>query len=153
MRFCHLPRGRCGLKSVEFKNADEYVRKSPSARKVWIEIVKLHCHLLRRHPSPSARKVWIEMYIWVSFMRLASSHLPRGRCGLKYLEILSYHHPTQDRSPSARKVWIEITLAISLLKRKLVTFREEGVDWNYSSFAYCLDLWQSHLPRGRCGLK
>mgnify|MGYP006948534400 CR=1 FL=1 len=34
----HLPRGRCGLKSVDQWSAVEPL-KSPSARKVWIEMI------------------------------------------------------------------------------------------------------------------
>ena len=56
--------------------------------------------------SPSARKVWIEIIIPILGFIVAASHLPQGRCGLKYF----YNHVYcyQAASPSARKVWIEI---------------------------------------------
>ena len=60
MLFCHLPQGRCGLKSVEGAIVDTVVQ-SPSARKVWIEILRSHT-LRPACESPSARKVWIEIY-------------------------------------------------------------------------------------------
>ena len=54
------------------------------------------------------------------------SHLPQGRCGLKFT--INPMDATQLESPSARKVWIEI-LDIDKCKRKEeVTFRKEGVD-------------------------
>ena len=37
------------------------------------------------------------------------------------------------QSPSARKVWIEIPLLNSTNRPYMVTFREEGVDWNKES--------------------
>ena len=57
--------------------------------------------------SPSARKVWIEMIPVRGVVLGVEGHLPQGRCGLKY-SILP------DRSGcwlshSARKVWIEIS--------------------------------------------
>ena len=58
----HLPRGRCGLKFF-LRARNLWLRKSPSARKVWIEI-PMHLHTHTRHMC----------------------HLPRGRCGLKYDE-------------------------------------------------------------------
>ena len=54
--------------------------------------------------SPSARKVWIEIIESLVKENADNSHLPRGRCGLKW-EL----HPTK-------------------LTVDLVTFREEGVD-------------------------
>ena len=56
---CRLPQGRCGLKcliSVQIK----LNIKSPSARKVWIEIQRGR-YAGYHYGSPSARKVWIEM--------------------------------------------------------------------------------------------
>ena len=56
---------------------------SPSARKVWIEILFGNHHFQYDAWSPSARKVWIE--------------------------IPSYSWTLEDStSPSARKVWIEM---------------------------------------------
>ena len=56
---------------------------SPSARKVWIEIVTL-VKVVYPLPSPSARKVWIEINVYEIDLE------------------------NRSRSPSARKVWIEI---------------------------------------------
>ena len=103
--------------------------QSPSARKVWIEILCSHRHTTRTQ-SPSARKVWIEIRILRSLCVADKRHLPRGRCGLKCPEINikvtdNGHLPrgrcglksepllaalSRSSSPSARKVWIEIRL-------------------------------------------
>ena len=122
---------------------------SPSARKVWIEILQRlrancstpvtfreegvdwntvlyavwtlnRCHLPRGRCGLK--------YIRYSFFDICFSHLPRGRCGLKYLR---YNGTIQCRqSPSARKVWIEIKKYFDDECLNEVTFREEGVDWN-----------------------
>ena len=99
---------------------------SPSARKVWIEIL-VSRNSNPSETSPSARKVWIEISrsIWFSSAIL---------------------------SPSARKVWIEMILVQSLPTICMVTFRKEGVDWNDIATVITYDLY-SHLPQGRCGLK
>ena len=124
---CHLPQGRCGLKST------------------------CNTLLLTPMPSPSARKVWIEIlmrWYWRALMFVTfrkegvdwnvinlnwcggwKRHLPQGRCGLKsdtvsmLLSVLS--------SPSARKVWIEILVQGGDDIVLAVTFRKEGVDWNW----------------------
>ena len=54
--------------------------------------------------SPSARKVWIEIYPLKLAITTEDCHLPRGRCGLKYM------------------------LVHILNLSANVTFREEGVD-------------------------
>ena len=78
--------------------------KSPSARKVWIEIDTVSCVLKQGTRSPSARKVWIEI-------------------DTKRYTIISV-----KGSPSARKVWIEIVSPDLSGFGIVVTFREEGVD-------------------------
>ena len=35
--------------------------------------------------SPSARKVWIEMIIYIDKLRKIFCRLPQGRCGLKFV--------------------------------------------------------------------
>ena len=145
---CHLPRGRCGLKLFGSINQNLSFT-SPSARKVWIEISKSE-YIARVGKSPSARKVWIEM--WIESVRKQAF-----------------------ASPSARKVWIEIYQGLYKCRFPYVTFREEGVDWNYHTPIKSLSAYRSpsarkvwieiiyryysnwrqfcHLPRGRCGLK
>ena len=101
--------------------------------------------------SPSARKVWIEISENSSKSdNTVLSHLPRGRCGLKWA--LTFAQPCRLRhlprgrcglklhlnpprlyniwSPSARKVWIEMSKPTKSYCWPWVTFREEGVDWN-----------------------
>ena len=76
--------------------------------------------------SPSARKVWIEI-ILIAFPDTSFlSRLLRGRCGLKYL--VSSSISLYSVSPSARKVWIEIYLKVLVCYLYLVAFCEEGVD-------------------------
>ena len=154
----HLPRGRCGLKSLR-RTSYRRFPASPSARKVWIEIV-LPCCDREGIMSPSARKVWIEMCSVRTFTRYASaspsarkvwieiglincgvcgatSHLPRGRCGLKYAindRLCSSSHVTfreegVDWNWAQKKQWMQLIL---------VTFREEGVDWNQF---WCIAAW------------
>ena len=99
----HLPQGRCGLKFNRFL-ALSTSSESPSARKVWIEISRgeWSADLV---VSPSVRKVWIEISIWHSPAGIHRSHLPQGRCGLKFNRFLALS--TSSESPSARKVWID----------------------------------------------
>ena len=100
--------------------------------------------------SPSARKVWIEIIKLLDCQFEHFRHLPRGRCGLKLCSqsCLLCHL----QSPSARKVWIEIGLincgvcgATSHLPRGRCGLKLECVP--------LLGVIESHLPRGRCGLK
>ena len=81
-----------------------------------------------RDESPSVRKVWIEI---------------QSYSAQDWLMCLS---------PSVRKVWIEIWFCILLLLLPMVTFCEEGVDWNGSVMSL-LARAASHLLWGRCGLK
>ena len=109
---------------------------SPSARKVWIEISKSE-YIARVGKSPSARKVWIEIVYNQPRQVQIRRHLPRGRCGLKYLLYIAII--TTNQSPSARKVWIEILCKSKNRQLLSVTFREEGVDWNHYQLCYqCL---------------
>ena len=83
-------------------------------------------------------------------------------------------HRTDTTSPSVRKVWIEMISSSDTWKNSFVTFRKEGVDWNYRigerrganqvTFRKEGVDWNkimsrskydslSHLPQGRCGLK
>ena len=169
----HLPRGRCGLKCLVYshtwqhlrvtfreegvdwnKNADEYVRKSyksPSARKVWIEIKTENYLNEKGRMSPSARKVWIEIKNWKLFERKG----PKSPSARKvWIEICFLQKSRNQilQSPSARKVWIEICMPTLIAYTVLVTFREEGVDWNQHKKFLSSTLIR-HLPRGRCGLK
>ena len=56
--------------------------------------------------SPSARKVWIEIEIRRGLQGAERGHLPQGRCGLKCGAV--ERRQADVLSPSARKVWIEI---------------------------------------------
>ena len=76
---------------------------SPSARKVWIEILPVSNYPYSL-PSPSARKVWIEIFDYDKFAAALV------------------------KSPSARKVWIEIPQTVRQFTMDNVTFRKEGVD-------------------------
>ena len=144
--------------------------------------------------SPSARRVWIEILfrggrlgIWAVTLRKEgvdwnvpavprpfgiSCHPPQGGCGLKYHRKRRWYiprcHPPQGgcglkyygcvvaiiayKSPSARRVWIEIALRLWVWYPQQVTLRKEGVDWNncpelIERFNIC------HPPQGGCGLK
>ena len=123
----HLPQGRCGLKFFPIQPCP-HQGMSPSARKVWIEINKLVDLVVRASTSPSARKVWIEIKRCPEISCTSYSHLPQGRCGLKW------------------------TTAYKKVEGMTVTFRKEGVDWNYWWW-WDLQRLRCHLPQGRCGLK
>ena len=124
--YCRLPQGRCGLK-YPCPNCGESTTESPSARKVWIEMI-IHC--LRT--GTRIRR------------------LPQGRCGLKYYKKKKGRN--QLWSPSARKVWIEMSLGVTYGYSKIVAFRKEGVDWNKKE-GWIWEWLLSRLPQGRCGLK
>ena len=106
---------------------------SPSVRKVWIEILSLII-------TPSRFKVTFceEGVDWNIVLRGITadgkSHLLWGRCGLKY------QYPLQpenlEMSPSVRKVWIEMLGYAGSTPVLLVTFCEEGVDWNVNGPLY-----------------
>ena len=123
---CRLPQGRCGLKYRWYLRQGQQDR-SPSARKVWIEIA------FSRRTAGSVtvafRKEGVDWNTTYSLReKTAEGRLPQGRCGLKYyiISVISW----QEVSPSARKVWIEILLSVMKMKLTRVAFRKEGVDWN-----------------------
>ena len=146
--------------------------ESPSARKVWIEMCSVRTFTRYASASPSARKVWIEIGLINCGVCGATSHLPRGRCGLK-LECVPLLGVIESHLPRGRCGLKYVSLSRSE-ELYIVTFREEGVDWNISSncplfyfdvtfreegvdwnhICHC-NLWNilCHLPRGRCGLK
>ena len=76
--------------------------------------------------SPSARKVWIEMVSYSVGDHATSRRLPQGRCGLKYSGLRI--SDILKLSPSARKVWIEMLVDIVECSDEVVAFRKEGVD-------------------------
>ena len=57
---------------------------SPPAREVWIEMGTAGCRSDGAALSPPAREVWIEISTKMIAKRCSESHLPRGRCGLKF---------------------------------------------------------------------
>ena len=125
-------------------------RRSPSARKVWIEIAR-SAYSFAQLLSPSARKVWIEM---MKSNKNIEVNIKSPSARKVWIEILrSQGWSSCAKSPSARKVWIEIYPHYlgdnakgchlprgrcglkSIVKSEhfaliLVAFREEGVDWN-----------------------
>ena len=76
--------------------------------------------------SPSARRVWIEIVMLRMLLAVCQGHPPRGGCGLKYSENVPYHRNIP--SPSARRVWIEMQNVAITPHNVVVTLREEGVD-------------------------
>ena len=103
-----LPQGRCGLKYVRIDRRPKS-QKSPSARKVWIEIYA-YLTMLHQLASPSARKVWIEMKSKKVLIWTEKGRLPQGRCGLKSSTPPEFS--IMIPSPSARKVWIEMSSSL-----------------------------------------
>ena len=110
------------------KKKDTSSEKSPSARKVWIEIDAFTSPIGTNLMSPSARKVWIEMFwIWDFLIAVLVTFREEG---VDWNRRSISASRRRSASPSARKVWIEIILQMSFLYAPFVTFREEGVDWN-----------------------
>ena len=143
----HLPQGRCGLKS-NGKSLYDTNMKSPSARKVWIEILSWK-DKAREFKSPSARKVWIEIG-WnihqppgdtVTFRKegvdwntvktklkiAVKSHLPQGRCGLKF-SVSRQARLHTSHLPQGRCGLKYLIHVVTITTNR-------------------------HLPQGRCGLK
>ena len=81
--------------------------KSPSTRRVWIEIVAKAVKGGYIVLSPSTRRVWIEIVSQSAVMiyRIAG-HPPHGGCGLK--SAAKTVNAINIKSPSTRRVWIEI---------------------------------------------
>ena len=125
----HLPRGRCGLKLVLHQLLKQVAAVSPSARKVWIEITPEVANT-DNTTSPSARKVWIEIIIEECYDFDSIGHLPRGRCGLKFFRNRNEKETEKSHLPRGR-CGLKSSHGFSLHKPLGVTFREEGVDWNY----------------------
>ena len=146
---CHLPQGRCGLKSLLGLLLSHPMHVT--FRKEGVDWNNHHHHLLHTMQKVTFRKEGVDWNLSDTFtLRALSRHLPQGRCGLKLNSSLKIGY--SSRSPSARKVWIEMPKFLYLLSNKGVTFRKEGVDWNlgHSPFDICM---LRHLPQGRCGLK
>ena len=107
----------------------------------------LFCALLQ---SPSARRVWIEILVVIPAARRTPGHPPHGGCGLKFWLSMwcqwGQRHPPHGGcglkcflrfvycrnvlSPSARRVWIEMTDCGKFNTRR-----------------------RCHPPHGGCGLK
>ena len=60
--------------------------------------------------SPPAREVWVEIDVLLHYWRPGRRRLPRGRCGLKSVEVCKKRN--QSRSPPAREVWVEIDVLL-----------------------------------------
>ena len=147
-RFGHLPQGRCGLKSwgclnwlmpetvtfrkegVDWNGAstgrDAGWDWSPSARKVWIEIFKVHRQL--RTITVTFRKEGVD---W-----------NKTGCNELIVDPVTFRKEGVD--------WNRIM--IQLIGSLAVTFRKEGVDWNLKKAGFAT-YHLGHLPQGRCGLK
>ena len=146
---CHLPQGRCGLKS-RTALSESWSYQSPSARKVWIEIQSLYNAWLVIFRHLPQGRCGLKYFVAIRCALLAS-HLPQGRCGLKSCACLSnlpwtsvtfrkegvdwnfyssVEYTIRQTSPSAKKVWIEIRYSSPHRHPASVTFCKEGVDWN-----------------------
>ena len=110
----HLPRGRCGLKSVLVQMPQ--LRYFVTFREEGVDW-NLQQSLLRFFPCVTFREEGVDWNA-ASPVRLINvlCHLPRGRCGLKYVSCLN-----------TNETWY-------------VTFREEGVDWNMRAWPLYISL-------------
>ena len=76
--------------------------------------------------SPSTRRVWIEIWKAVTTVPARLRHPPRGGCGLKFHAWPRAH--LLSPSPSTRRVWIEMYTPWDARSVLLVTLHAEGVD-------------------------
>ena len=123
---CHLPQGRCGLKTRTTSMINAYKCHLPQGRCGLKYAATLHKSEIST--SPSARKVWIEINCIQHREGSGISHLPQGRCGLKLclkavLFFLLHRHLPQGRCGLKCSLW------------------------------QASDIGAGHLPQGRCGLK
>ena len=147
---CHPPHGGCGLKylcnirtpnhcyvtlhteGVDWNNQNnssaDGLTKSPSTRRVWIEIaVACACQLC-------------------NFVTLHTEGVD-WNISVKYSK---YHY---CKSPSTWRVWIEMLYTPQFCAHSLVTLHTEGVDWNHRRITLKLINVICHPPHGGCGLK
>ncbi len=100
--------------------------------------------------SPSMRRVWIEIENIRGLTRPNGRHPPRGGCGLKYYCIASYDDVAT--SPSTRRVWIEIPAAPAPARRPpSPSTRRVWIEIPLPPLGR--DARCGHPPRGGCGLK
>ena len=78
------------------------------------------------------------------------SHLPSGRCGLKFPREVRVYQKTM--SPPFGEVWIEIPLLLVGLFPS-IGHLPSGRCGLKLCLRYLLLLGHGHLPSGRCGLK
>ena len=146
---CHLPRGRCGLKSK--RRSSRGSRHRVTFREEGVDWNGLQVQVLPiAFWSPSARKVWIEMWMTTGTMR---THWVTFREeGVDWNRAISKHWKQEWPSPSARKVWIEINQWWNILGT--ISSPSARKVWiEIFKTCYITIYWWCHLPRGRCGLK
>ena len=115
---------------------------------MWIEITDDTQQLYCLHRSPSTRRVWIEIVVYLLIFVNLNSHPPHGGCGLKLNRQArsrrNFGSPSTRRvwieialvfvvfivvwSPSTRRVWIEIVKEVEEKAQLIVTLHTEGVD-------------------------
>ena len=109
------------------------IRKSPSSRRAWIEIVS-HLANYTGFSSPSSRRAWIEIRQRDQWLQQSVS--PSSRRA--WIEIVHglLTEPEISGSPSSRRAWIEIQPERAAQKRPQVALLAEGVDRNYDGSAW-----------------
>ena len=122
---------------------------SPSMRRVWIEIAQPLQKTTGRM-SPSMRRVWIEMAILHGKDCAEASHPPCGGCGLK----LHTSRPCVGwaASPSMRRVWIEMGSEPGASRKRPGHPPCGGCGLKSKCYA-TFNLVARHPPCGGCGLK
>ena len=108
------------------KAVEDMEKRSPSARREWIEIASACSCSSASRESPSARREWIEIVIPRD--RRFRVESPSAR--REWIEIWSGtdNGAAARPSPSARREWIEIYPLPRPRRTLPVSLREEGVD-------------------------
>ena len=120
---------------------------SLSARRAWIEIVKLDGKPLPDQ-SLSARRAWIEITVSTTIITICIASLSARRA---WIEIASGRRVSGGAlSLSARRAWIEISRAANCQHRSHVALRKESVDRN-STYVIRLPRCQGRSPQGERG--
>ena len=102
------------------------IKKSPSMRREWIEMLHGNQSLTHSRRSPSMRREWIEICPKGEKHGDIQSLPPCGGSGLKFTRAARLSAYSQ--SPSMRREWIEILREVCRNERRRVSLHAEGVD-------------------------
>ena len=132
------------------RNSRNRKHRSPSTRRVWIEISMIKSDLLAGL-SPSTRRVWIEILSQYASNISSTCHPPHGGCGLKWLcsiknTIFIPGHPPHGGCGLK-------SLCLALPTVSTCHPPHGGCGLKFFPQAPTLFCFGGHPPHGGCGLK